>query len=87
MAAMEVAITLLGIGASCCFIVKKAIAKISDAIHIRIAPIPIRMISTAPIKRSSPVVENNPTLVLSESCLSERLIKKVAIMANIPDAA
>lgn len=61
---------------------KKAIAKISVAIHNRSRPSPKAMISTAPIKSSNPVVENNPTFVLAESCLSERLTKKVAIIAN-----
>jgi len=58
---------------SCGFIVKKAIAKISVAIHNRIRPNPKRMISTAPMRSSNPVVENSPTFVLAESCLSERL--------------
>ena len=64
---------VVGGGGVCCgFIVKKAIAKISAAIHNRIRPIPT-MISTAPIRSSIPVVENNPTFVFAERCLSERL--------------
>jgi len=62
--------------------VKKAIAKISVAIHNRSRPNPKAMIRTAPIRSSIPVVENNPTFVLVESCLSERLTKKVANIAN-----
>ena len=61
---------------------KKAIAKISAAIHIRRKPMPM-MVRHAPISSSSPVVENNPTFVFADRCLSERLVKKAETIANI----
>ncbi len=52
---------------------KKAIANINVAIHIRISPNPKIMMSIAPIKSINPVVENNPTFVLAERRISDRL--------------
>jgi len=41
------------------------------------------MINTAPMSSSNPAVENKPTPDFAESVRSERLIKNVAIMADI----
>ena len=66
---------------------KKAIASTSAAIHIRINPNPTIMINAAPISSSNPVVPNKPTFDFAETCFSERLVKKAAIIANIHTTA
>ena len=65
------------------FIVKKAIAKINVAIHIRSKPKPTTIMSPAPINSRSPAVENKPTVVLLDTSFSDRLKKIAAIIANI----
>ena len=55
---------------------KKAIARTIVAIQKRSRSIPKTMINIAPIKKSSPVIENKPTFDLAESSLSERLKRK-----------
>ena len=45
------------------------------------------MTSTAPINSRVPAVENSPTFVFAESCTSERLTKKVAIIPNTQSVA
>ncbi len=41
------------------------------------------IIKNAPINSSNPAVPNKPTFDFSVTCFSERLMKKVAIMAKI----
>ncbi len=61
---------------------KKAIARISAPIQIRIKPI-ATIARKAPINISNPAVPNKPTVDFAVTSLSERLTKKVAMIANI----
>ena len=72
---MVVAVILGSLG----FSFKKAIASNKVAVQIMINP--IRGI-IAPMSSSNPAVANRPTFDFSESCFSERLIKKAAAIAN-----
>jgi hypothetical protein len=65
-------------GCACGFIEKKAIARISVAIHMRIRPTAI-IVSTAPINISSPVVPNKPTPVFVDRSPSD-FLRKIAVM-------